>query len=141
CRRTPARSSARWRRPATATATTTNASVISTRTAIPGELITRIAPPATNRQRWMDPVRSGACDAGGAGPGDGADAGGLRDRCLAPRVRVGKHRRDQSAGQGMAGPQPAEMPDDRSAGQIKVAQRIDQLVADELVGKTQPAII
>src|SRR5712691_2758129 len=41
----------------------------------------------------------------------------------------------------MAGPQPAEMPDDRSAGEIKVAQRIDQLVADKLVGKAQPAII
>src|SRR5713101_6155781 len=41
----------------------------------------------------------------------------------------------------MARAQAAEMPVDRTAGEIKVAQGIDQLVADKLVGKAQPAIV
>src|SRR6266567_4762896 len=81
---------------------------VPTTTTFPAELIARIAPAATNRQRHTRATRSGARD---------------------------------PAGQGMAGPQPAEMPDDRYAGEIQVAQGIDQLVADKLVGEAQPAIV
>src|SRR6266481_7048529 len=103
---------------------------VPTPTTFPAELIARIAPPATNRQRHTRATRSGACDPAGLRPDHGADVRGFGDCRVAPGFAVGKQRRDQPAGQRMAGPQPAEMPDDRSAGEIQVAQGIDQLVAD-----------
>src|SRR5260370_25469467 len=86
----------------------------------PEELMALIVPPGTNPQRPVKPARSG--DPASLRPGDDADIRGFGDRRVAPRIAVGKERRDQPAGPGMARPQSAEMPDDRSAGEIEGAQ-------------------
>src|SRR5437899_3568449 len=41
----------------------------------------------------------------------------------------------------MARAQAAEMADDRCAGEVEIAQRIEKLVADELVGIAQAALV
>src|SRR5712671_2737551 len=68
----------------------------------PGALIARIAPSGTNPQRPVEPARSG--DPASLRPGDDADIRGFGDRRVAPGIAVGKKRRNQPAGQGMARP-------------------------------------
>src|SRR5437868_3398085 len=84
---------------------------------------------------------SGAGEFGESRPLDWPEPGGFGEGRVAPGVAIGEQRHQQAPRQGVARAQAAEMPDDRTAGEIQVAQRIEQLMADELVGKTQPAVV
>src|SRR5262249_60075611 len=52
-----------------------------------------------------------------------------------------KQRHEQLPGVRMPRANTAEMPDDRSAGEIEVTEGVEQLVADELVGIAQAAMV
>ena len=59
----------------------------------------------------------------------------------AGRIVIGKEGDQQLPRQGMTGADALEMADNRTAGKIQIADCIEQLVADELVGVAQPALV
>src|SRR5260221_12439238 len=64
-------------------------------------------------------------------PDQRVDGVAARLRRVAPGARRGEQRLKQLAVEQMAGAQPMEMTDQRAAREIEVADRVEQLVADE----------
>src|SRR5215470_705083 len=65
----------------------------------------------------------------------------LDQRRVAPGRRIGEERLEQLPIEVVAGAHAAEMAEDRAAGEVEIAQRIEQLVAHELVSIAEAALI
>src|SRR5258708_33581570 len=74
-------------------------------------------------------------------PDQGVDGVAARQRREAPGTRRGAQRLEQLAVEQMTGAHAVKMTDDRAACEIEVADRVEQLVADELVGIAQAALV
>src|SRR5438874_12526990 len=110
----------------------------STPEPFPARVIARNPRPTANRQSRSC---SGAGDPAGLRSHDRGERGRFGQRRCAPGIVIGKQRGQQLPRVGMAGTNPAEMPDNRPAGEIKIADRVKQFVPDELVGLAQTAAV
>src|SRR5580693_57129 len=75
------------------------------------------------------------------GPGDRWQGAGIGERRRAPGTRICEQCDEQLPRMRVARPRAAEVADDWSASEVEIAERVEQLVADELVGEAQPAVI
>src|SRR3954447_14018975 len=110
----------------------------STPEPFPARVIARNPRPTANRQNRSG---SAAGDPAGLRSHDRGERGRFGQRCRAPGIVIGKQRGQQLPRVGMAGADATKMPDDRPAGEVKIADRVKQFVPDELVGIAQPAAV
>src|SRR5438105_13899417 len=108
----------------------------STPEPFPARVIARNPRPTANRQ-------SRSCSAAGDPAGlrshDRTERGRFGQRRRAPGIAIGKQRGQQLPRVGMARTNSAEMPENRPAGEIKIADRGKQVVPRELFGLAKPA--